>query len=78
MVIECSREYIVTDTTFVKCDSCKKLFSKAFDLTPAKKIHGFDNLILCVNCIDKAGLIFNVDVKKLVEAGSVEECQKKI
>lgn len=75
-LIEAQREYIVTDTAFVKCDMCKRLFQKAFECTPVKKTHAFDNLILCINCIDKCEIIFNIDIKELVIAGTVKEWQR--
>ena len=75
-VIEAKRDYIVTDTSYTKCDLCKKLFAKAFDLTPVKKTHNFDNVVLCSNCLDKCNLLFNIDTRELVDAGSVEEWQK--
>lgn len=76
-VIEARRDYIVTDTTFSKCDLCKRFGSKAFDLTPVKKTHNFDNVVLCANCLDKCKLLYNIDINELVSAGSVEEWQKK-
>lgn len=75
--IEAKREYIVTDTAYTKCDMCKRFFGKAFDLTPVKKTHNFDNVVLCVNCLDKCQMVYNIDIKELVLAGSVEEWQKK-
>lgn len=74
--LEAKRDYIVTDTTYTKCDMCKRFFAKAFDFTPVKKTHSFDNVVLCINCIDKCQLLFNVDIRELVVAGSVEEWQK--
>ena len=76
-VIEAVREYIITDTGYTKCDYCKRFFARAFDLTPVKKTHNFDNVVLCINCIDKCQLKFNIDIKELVVAGSVEEWLKK-
>jgi len=75
--IEAKREYIVTDTAYTKCDMCKRFFGKAFDLTPVKKTHNFDNIVLCINCLDKCQLIYNIDIRELVISGSVEEWQKK-
>lgn len=74
--IEASRDYIVTDTAFTKCDMCKRFFGKAFDLTPVKKTHNFDNIVLCMGCIDKCQLKFNIDIKELILEGSVEKWQK--
>lgn len=76
-IVEVKRDYIVTDTTFSKCDLCKRFVSKAFDLTPVKKTHNFDNVVLCINCLDKCQLLYNIDLKELISAGSVEEWQKK-
>ena len=75
-IIEAKREYIVTDTTMTKCDSCKKMYARLFDLTPSKKLHSFDNVALCIQCIDKCQLDLNIDVKELIKAGSVDTWQK--
>jgi hypothetical protein len=75
--IEARREYILTDTAYTKCDLCKRFFAKAFDLTPVKKTHNFDNVVLCVNCLDKCQLIYNIDIRELIISGSVEEWLKK-
>lgn len=76
-VIEAKREYVITDTTYTKCDLCKRLFAKAFDFTPVKKTHSFDNVVLCIHCIDKCQMLYNIDIKDLIIAGSVEEWQKQ-
>lgn len=75
--IECTRDYLITDTTMAKCDSCKKIYAKLFDLIPSKKTHSFDNIVLCPNCLDKCQLIFNIDIKELLSAGSVDNYDKK-
>jgi hypothetical protein len=75
-IIEAKRDYIVTDTSYTKCDLCKRFFAKAFDLTPVKKTHNFDNVVLCINCVDKCNVLFNIDIKELISAGSVEEWQR--
>lgn len=76
MVIEATREYIITDTTMAKCDLCKRVFARLYDLTPSKKTHSFDNVVLCANCLDKCQLIFSIDVKELLQSGSVESWEK--
>lgn len=75
-VIEAKRDYIITDTTMAKCDLCKRVFARLFDLTPSKKTHSFDNVVLCSNCLDKSQLVFNIDIKELLISGSVEAWQK--
>jgi hypothetical protein len=75
-IIEAKRDYIITDTSYTKCDLCKRFFAKAFDLTPVKKTHNFDNVVLCISCIDKCNVLFNIDIKELISAGSVEEWQR--
>jgi len=75
-IIEAKRDYIITDTSYTKCDLCKRFFAKAFDLTPVKKTHNFDNVVLCINCIDKCNVLFNIDIKELTSTGSVEEWQR--
>lgn len=75
-VIEAKREYIVTDTAMTKCDLCKKFFAKVFELTPVTKTHAFDNIVLCAGCLNKCHLTYNIDLKELMMAGSVDEWQK--
>lgn len=75
-IIEAKRDYIITDTTMAKCDLCKRVFARLFDLTPSKKTHSFDNVVLCSNCLDKCQLQFNIDIRELLIAGSVESWQK--
>ena len=75
-VIEAKRDYIITDTTMAKCDMCKRVFARLFDLTPSKKTHSFDNVVLCINCLDKCQLTFNIDVREIILLGSVEAWQK--
>ena len=58
-VIEAKRDYIITDTTMAKCDLCKRVFAKLFDLTPSKKTHSFDNIVLCASCLDKCQLQYS-------------------
>jgi hypothetical protein len=76
-IIEARRDYVITDTTYTKCDLCKRLFAKAFDFTPVKKTHSFDNVVLCIHCLDKCQMLYNVNVQDIITAGSVEEWQKK-
>lgn len=75
-IIEAHRDYIIQDVGYIKCDLCKRFFARAFDLQPVKKTHSFDNVVLCVNCLDKCSFIFNIDVRELIMAGSVDEWQK--
>lgn len=75
--IECTREYVVTDVTFTRCDSCREHYAKAFDFVPVKKAHNFDNFVLCKKCVEKFHLKFNIDVKELVIAGSVASWKKE-
>jgi len=77
-IIEAKREYIVTDIRFQKCDSCKRVHSRLFELTPTKKLHGFDVLMLCIRCIQDStnGFQLNIDVEDLKTFGSVEAWQK--
>lgn len=75
-IIEAKRDYIITDTTMSKCDLCKRVFARLFDLTPSKKTHSFDNVVLCINCLDKCQLQINMDLKELIIAGSVDLWQK--
>lgn len=76
-IIEATREYIVTDTSMSKCDICKKVYARLFDLTPVTKTGVFDSLLLCPGCLNKCHLTFNIDVRELIMAESVEEWQKK-
>lgn len=75
-IIEAEREYIVTDIKFQKCDSCKRVHAKLFELTPAKKMHSFDGLLLCIRCLQDSGLKLSVNIEDIKTFGSVEAWQK--
>jgi len=77
-IIEAKRDYIVTDIKFQKCDSCKRVHGKLFELTPSKKMHSFDGLMLCIRCLqdNASGFQLNIDVEDLKTYGSVDAWQK--
>lgn len=77
LIIEAKRDYILTDERFGKCDMCRREFAKIFLLTPSRKTGAiYDDMTLCKYCVDKMLLKFNIDIKSLIEAGSVEEWLK--
>jgi len=71
-VIEATRDYILTDTSMAKCDICKQRFARLFNIVPSKKTHFLDEVLLCINCLDKCQLRFNIDINEVKIAGSVE------
>jgi len=75
-VIEAKREYIITDSTMDKCDVCKRRYARLFDLTPSVRMHAYDILAICIGCLDKCQLKYNIDINELRIAGSVDAWQK--
>ena len=75
-VIEAKREYIITDSTMDKCDVCKRRYARLFDLTPSVRMHAYDTLAICMACLDKCQLTYNIDISELRTAGSVDLWQK--
>lgn len=57
------RNYDIKLTTYVRCDLCRRYWKKAFELVPQVKLHSFDSVVLCKNCLTKCELKFldNID-----------------
>lgn len=75
-IIEAHREYIITDSTMDKCDLCKRRYARLFELTPSIKIHAWDSLAICIGCLDKCQLKYDIDINELRISGSVDAWQK--
>ena len=76
IAIEASREYLITDSSFDKCDKCKQLFAKLFSFTPVIKTHNFDDFNLCIKCLAECGMKYNIDINELRAAETVKKWLK--
>jgi hypothetical protein len=66
---KCFRSYDIFAAGTARCDLCKS-FKISFELIPNDRLHNFDSIFLCKNCISKVGLDIREDVVKILDIKS--------